>query len=174
MQFSPRFLFALLAGTAVSGCSGSLFNPSPDGDIYVTDPITGYAIVTSFAKPYAVSGLRFSIGISEAHFGGPYTLTVTNETNEPTASNGGYPYPFQFNEPCFTTTSTIPANSKTNVVVFDGSNANGQPSNYPTQPVPATDTASANGNPCHSGEEETLAISDGKGHTSYFYYEELP
>jgi hypothetical protein len=172
MQLSPRSLLIILAGLAIAGCSGGL-NPLPSGDISITDPTTGAAIATSFASPYPVSDLAFSIAVKESHFGGPYSVTVTNQTNQPTASNGGLVYPFQFSQPCFTTTQSVQANSQTNVIVFTGSNANGMPSNFPIQPITPTQQTTG-GNPCHSGEEETVAISDGHAHTAYFYYEELP
>jgi hypothetical protein len=172
MQLSPRSLLIILAGLAIAGCSGGL-NPLPSGDITISNPTTGAAIATSFASPYPVSNLTFSIAVSEPHFGGPYTVNVTNQTNQPTASNGGYVYPFSFNEPCFSSTSTVQSNSQTNVIVFSGSNANGSPGNFPIQPITETQQQ-AGGNPCHSGEEETVAISDGHAHTAYFYYEELP
>jgi hypothetical protein len=172
MKLSPRSLLIILAGLAIAGCSGGL-NPLPSGDISISDPITGAAIVTSFASPYPVSDLTFSIALKESHFGGPYTLTVTNQTNQPTAANGGLTYPFSFNVPCFTSTQTVQSNSQTNVVVFSGTNANGKQSAFPTQPL-TSDQISTGGNPCHSGEEETVAISDGHAHTTYFYYEQLP
>jgi hypothetical protein len=173
MQLSPRSLLILLAGLAVAGCSGGGLNPLPSGDITISDPITGAAIVTSFASPYPVSNLTFSIAVKESHFGGPYTVNVTNQTNQPTASNGGNVYPFSFNVPCFTSTQTVQSNSQTNVIIFSGTNANGMPGNFPVQPI-TPEQQTTGGNPCHSGEEETVAISDGHAHTAYFYYEELP
>jgi hypothetical protein len=137
----------LLLGSGCSGNGGFLGTDyNPKGDITITDPTSGAAIVTSASSPYFNTTGDFLIGIAETNFGGPYTVTVTSWNNG-------------FNVPCFVphledTTDHI------NTVLFKDDNAN---------PV---GTKQGTPNPCtlDDGDLETAAISDGKGHTVYFYY----
>lgn len=118
-----------------------------------------------------VSDLRFSIGIAETRFNGPYTVSIVKQQNVATANNNNLPYPFSFNVPCFTV-HQIDTTSHANVVAFQGDIANGLPSNFLDNPNLTSAERAAGGNPCHSGELETAQIGDGKGHTVLFYYEE--
>jgi hypothetical protein len=135
---------ALAAGLA--GCSSSTFGltPQPDGNIVVSNSVTGATLTTTYANPFLVSSGSFSLGIYENHFGGPYTVTVTQWTAN-------------FNLPCFVPHYVSTA-EQTNVVQFTSDN--GAPPTDPTEP-----------NPCINGDEETAIISDSKGHSVNFYYE---
>jgi hypothetical protein len=162
---------ALVAGTA--GCSagsggGGLLD-YPGGTISLANATTNAAIVTSPTNPYLIPFgiLRFTITATETHYDGPYSVAIISEDSLPTASNGGGVYPFEFNVPCFSATAANTFTTAAVPLTFTGSNANGQPYAY-SGAVPAGDS----GNPCHSGEFETATISDTKGHTLNFYYEE--
>ena len=146
MSFLRAPLTALALATLLSGCSSTNFGltPQPDGNIVVTDYQTGQILTTSLAAPFAVSSGSFSIGISEQHFGGPYTITVVQWTAN-------------FNLPCFVP-HYISTAQQTNVVQFTSDN--GAPVGDPSQP-----------NPCVKGDEETAQIADSKGHSVNFYYE---
>ncbi len=184
---------AVASALALSSCSGGGggggflgLNPGPTGNFAITDASSGAALTTSAAHPDMVTGLRFAIGIHEDHFGGPYSVTNVGSTNVATVANASPAtptvpafYPYQFNEPCFQPHLQNDPNSQTNVITFTGDNANGNPyaipAPAPVPPGPAPTpmpTATPMGNPCHSGEFETWAISDSKGHTVYFYDEE--
>jgi hypothetical protein len=177
MKFPVRL--ALLGGAAAlavgaTGCSagsggGGLLN-YPGGTISLTDPTSGAAIVTSAAAPFIVPTLqlRFTINATETHYDGPYNVTIIAQENLPTSANGGTIYPFSFNEPCYTVSENDTFTQATVPIIFNGSNANGQPYAFPGGVVPTGDT----GNPCHSGEFETALIADTKGHSVKFYYEE--
>ncbi len=136
LQRSCVTVAALTAGMGLSGCSGSGggflgINPGPDGNITITEASSGAVLTTSATKPYMVSGLRFSIGVTEQHFGGPYSVTNVGSTNVPTADNGDQDYPYEFNQPCFEPHAQNDPNSATNVWTFTGDNANGNPYAYP-------------------------------------------
>lgn len=171
---------AVAAGAAsLAACSGGGggggflgIDPGPNGDIQITDATSGSVLTTSANKPYVVAGARFPIGIYEQRFGGPYSVTSVGVTNVPTAANGGSTYPYSFSGSCFTPHFQNDANSQTNVWTFSADNANGNPYAYPSGAGPSGETATAAGNPCHSGLLETWEISDSKGHTVYFYDEE--
>jgi hypothetical protein len=183
MKFPVRLslfgAFALAAGAA--GCSGSggggLLD-YPGGTITLADQTTGAKISTSPTNPYIVPALqlRFTITATEARYDGPYNVQIINQTNLPTALNGGAIYGYSFNQPCFTTSVTDTFTQETIPITFNGSNANSQPYNYPDGGVPTPGPSGApttnSGDPCHSGEFETATISDTKGHTVKFYYEE--
>ncbi len=171
----------------LSGCSGGGgggflgLSPGPTGNITITDATSGAVLTTSASNPDMVTGLRFAIGIYEKSFGGPYSVTNVGSTNVATLANAapttpGTPqvpafYPYDFNVPCFQPHFQNDPNSQTNVITFTGDNANGKPYAYPNGPPSGSDASSA-GNPCHSGELETWAISDSRGHSVYFYDEE--
>jgi hypothetical protein len=145
----PSFRAPLLAGVlaaTLTGCSSSAFGltPQPDGNIVVTNYQTGATIASTLANPYMVSAGSFAIGISEDHFGGPYTVNVVQWTAD-------------FNIPCFVP-HYVDSSNQTNVVSFRSDN--GAPVTDPTEP-----------NPCIQGDEETAQIADSKGHTVQFYYE---
>ncbi len=145
-----RSLRTMLAAGALScalaGCSSSTFGltPQPNGDIVVTNYLTGQVLDTSQTSPFDVDSGSFAIGIYEKYFGGPYTVTVTQWTAN-------------FSYPCFVpkTTST---QQQTNVVTF--TSQNGAPVGNPTQP-----------NPCTDGDQETAIIADSKGHQVNFIYQ---
>ncbi len=153
---------------ACSGGGGGGFlglNPGPNGDITLTDATSGKVLTTSATNPELVTGGRFAIGITEAHFGGPYSVTLTGSKNVPTAANGNTVYQYYYSGSCFEPHFQYDPNSATNVVTFSADNADGQP--YANLP-----SGAGTGNPCHSGELETWQISDSKGHSVYFYDEE--
>jgi hypothetical protein len=168
---------------AAAGCSGSggggILN-SPSGSIVLTDGVSGAVLNTSATSPYLVptSDLAFTIDATESHFAGPYDVKIISQQNLPTAANGGYAYGFSFSEPCFVITQDATLTRESVPLIFKGSNANGQPSNYPDMgeptPGPSGAPSSSTGNPCHSGEAEVALISDTDGHSVKFYYEELP
>lgn len=166
------FALALTAALPLTGCSGGGgggflgINPGPDGNIKITDATSGAVLTTSAGQPDMVTGSRFAIGIYENHFGGPYSITNVGIDNVPTAANGNTTYHYKFNYPCFGPHFQNDPNSQTNVVTFISDQANGQP--YANLP-----SGAGSGNPCHSGLLETWAISDSKGHTAYFYDEEV-
>lgn len=177
MKFPVRFL--LLAGFAglgvgAAGCSagsggGGLLD-YPGGTISLTDATTGRAVVTSASNPYIVPTLqlRFTINATETHYDGPYSVKVVYQTNMATSGNGGDIYPYSFNYPCFTATEDDTFTQASVPITFSGNAANGEPYEYPGDVVPTGDS----GDPCHSGEYEEASISDTKGHTVLFYYEE--
>jgi len=134
-----------LAG-ALSGCTSSAFGltPQPNGDIVVTNSLTGAVLATSQTNPFAVDSGSFSIGIYEKYFGGPYTITVTQWTAN-------------FDIPCFAPT-LVNTQQQTNVVTF--TSVNGAPITNPNQPSPCTD-----------GDQETAVIADSKGHSVQFVYQ---
>ena len=176
------------------GCSsgnGFFGQDLPAGDIKLADAVSGVALTTTPTTPYTVpaNSLRFAIAISETRFNGPFTVSVIKQTSVPSALNGGFTYPYTFNIPCFVAHQPADSSSHANVVSFIGDNANSAPYNYPNGSVPqppptpvpvATGTPSPaasatplpGGDPCHSGELETALISDTKGHSLLFYYEE--
>jgi hypothetical protein len=162
---------AVAAGT--TGCSagsgGGGILDYPGGTIALADAASGAAIVTSPTSPYILPFgiLRFTITATETHYDGPYAVAIISEENLPTASNGGAIYPYAFNEPCFAASVTDTFTTAAVPITFNGANANGQPYAY-AGPVPSGDS----GDPCHSGEFETATISDTKGHSVNFYYEE--
>jgi hypothetical protein len=171
--------------TAVAGCTGSGGGgilDRPGGTIYLTDANTGRSVDgTSLTNPYLVSDLRFTIDATETHFDGPYTVAVIAETNVPTQSNGGFPYGYSYNVPCFTPTQNGMLTTAAVPITFSGNAANGNPGSYITSGLPTPNpmtsmvpTSAQAGNPCHSGELETATISDTDGHTVNFYYEEYP
>jgi len=176
MQFPLRsFLLGGAAALAVGmgGCSagaggGGLLG-YPGGTISLADATTGAPITTSPSRPYMVGvlQLRFSITATETRYDGPYSVQFLYQQNVPTSLNGGNIYPFSFNQPCFTATENDTFTQASVPIVFNGAAANGQPYNYPSGPA-----AGNQGDPCHSGEFEAVAISDTKGHTVKFYYEE--
>jgi hypothetical protein len=137
-------------------------------------------INSSESNPYLVSSsqLRFTINATESHFDGPYDVKIIDQMNVPTPANGGFKYYYSFNEPCFTITQDATLTNASVPLIFSGSNANGQPSNYPVngQPTPGPSGAPTtdSGNPCHSGEFEVATIADSDGHKVNFYYEEYP
>jgi hypothetical protein len=181
----PAVAVALLA-TAVGCSSGSgIFGSNlPGGNLTITETATGKTLTTSATNPYLLldNTLRFSISIAEDRFSGPYTVSIIKQQNLPTSANGGFAYPYSFNQPCFVPHNGSEFGAHANIVVFSGDNANSNPYNYPngsTSPQPGVSpqpaaTALPGGNPCHSGELETAQISDDKGHSTLFYYEELP
>jgi hypothetical protein len=170
----PALVLALGAGTAgcSAGAGGGGLLDYPGGTISLTDANTGAAIVTSPDSPYIVPTLqlKFTLFATETHYDGPYNVQVVYETNMATSANGGNIYPFSFNEPCFTPTEVDTFTQASIPITFSGNAANGQLYAYPNG-APTGSTASA-GNPCHSGEYEEATISDTKGHTVKFYYEE--
>jgi hypothetical protein len=136
---------ALLLGAGCSGGGGFLGTGYlPKGDITITDPTTGAVLNTSPQAPYLVSAGSFPIGIAETNFGGPYAVSLIKWYNG-------------FDVPCFEPQNTD-TTDHVNVVTFVAVNAN----------KPGTTGA----NPCtlNDGDEETAQITDGKGHTVYFYY----
>jgi hypothetical protein len=132
--------------TALSGCTSSSFGltPQPNGDIVVTNGVTGAVLTTSQSKPFLIDSGSFSIGVYEKYFGGPYTVTITQWTAN-------------FSVPCFAA-KTLSTTQQTNIVGF--TSVNGAPITDPTQPSPCTD-----------GETETATIADSKGHSVLFVYE---
>jgi hypothetical protein len=171
-------LAAVVAGCSGSGGGGILDNPS--GSIVLTDAVSGKVLNTSETSPYLVStsDLRFTIDATESHFDGPYDVKIISQMNVATPANGGFPYGFSFNEPCFTVSQDATLTNASVPITFDGSNANGQPSNLPNNgeptPGPSGAPSSVTGNPCHSGEFEVATIGDSDGHVVKFYYEEYP
>ncbi len=141
----------LLALTACG--AGGLLNlsPKPDGNIVVTNSVSGSTLITSAAVPAVVTGGGFSIGITEAHFSGPYTVTVTNWTAP-------------FNIPCFVP-HFIATGTQTNIVRFSADNA--APSANPTQPSPCNTFRTTSG---IAYDEESVLIGDNDGHVVNFYY----
>jgi hypothetical protein len=184
MKFGFRAgIFGLIGLAAVAaGCSGSGGGilDSPGGSIVLTDAVTGKVLNTSESSPYLVPDLEFSIDATESHFAGPYNVDIISETNVATPANGGYPYGYDFSEPCFTVTQDATLTSASVPITFKGSNANGEPASYPDDGLPspgpsgAPATITGQGNPCHSGELEVAQISDNDGHAVKFYYEEYP
>ena len=134
---------ALLLGAGCSGNGGFLgTNYLPKGDITITDPTTGKVLTTGPQSPYLTGAVgQFPIGIAETNFSGPYTVNIVE-------SHTGY------NVPCFGPEQTD-TTDHVNVVTFVAINAK-----------TGTD------DPCtlNNGDEETAQITDGKGHTVYFYY----
>jgi hypothetical protein len=134
---------ALLLGAGCSGGGGFLGTGyQPKGDITITNPTTGAVLTTSPQAPYLTgSAGQFPIGIAETNFGGPYSVSIVE-------FHTGY------NVPCFGTQQTD-TTDHINVVTFVAVNA-----------------ATGANNPCklNNGDEETALITDGKGHTVYFYY----
>jgi hypothetical protein len=169
---------ALAAGCSGSGGGGILDNPS--GNIVLTDAVSGKVLNTSESSPYLVPDLHFTIDATESHFDGPYDVKIISETNLPTASNGGYPYGYDFSEPCFTVTQDATLTAASVPITFTGSNANGLPGAYPDDGFPTPGPSGApvattgQGDPCHSGELEVAQIQDNDGHSVKFYYEEYP
>ncbi len=150
-----RFIVTTLAAFIFASCgSGGVFNlnPQPDGNIVLTNATTGATLQTTLANPFIVTGGAFSIGITEDHFSGPYTVAVTAWTAP-------------FNISCFVS-HYIDQTDKTNVVKFAADNA--APVTAPTQPSPCNPFAGLNGTT--QTDEETAQINDGKGHTVSFYY----
>ncbi len=141
---------ALASTAACSGSGGNFLggNDYPSGNIVLSNPQTGAAFTTSEANPLPVNGNSFSIGITEQHFGGPYTVT-------------SYSYDTGFNEPCYEP-HLIDGVDATNIVQFRPDNA---------APIPAAGQP-YQVNPCNpdQNDEEVWLINDGKGHNLYFYY----
>jgi hypothetical protein len=179
-----------VAATSVlaAGCSGGggILN-NPTGAITLTDATTGQTINSSLANPYIIPVpiLRFSINLLEPHFAGPYQTKIVFQQNLPTALNGGVPYAFFYNVPCFVITQKANQTTQTVTLTFSGDNTtNGQPyANPPATPTPtplasgatpgpAPSSSPFTGTPCHSGELEQALIDDGHGHVVNFYYEE--
>ena len=173
-----RVAAAAVLVTSSVGCSsggGFLGTNLPSGNIVVTDALTGQVITSSLANPYIVplASLGFAISVSEDRFGGPYNVSIIDHGSVPTASNNNSVYPFVFNIPCFVIHNNLVSNTKGNVLSFSGDNAvSGKPLSFPDAPFLTATEISAGGSPCHSGEREVAAISDGKGHIANFYYEE--
>jgi hypothetical protein len=169
---------ALAAGCSGSGGGGIL--DSPSGDIVLTDGVTGKVLTTSEKSPYLVPDLKFTIDATESHFDGPYDVKIVSETNLPTPANGGYPYGYDFSEPCFTVSQDATLTAASVPITFSGSNANGEPESYPDDGLPSPGPSGApaaitgQGDPCHSGELEVALIQDSDGHSVKFYYEEYP
>jgi hypothetical protein len=132
----------LLLGAGCSSNGGFLGTGYlPKGDITITNPSSGAVITSSSSSPYNVAGATaFSIGIAETNFGGPYTVTMTGWTSG-------------VNLPCYEPQITDTADH-INTVLFSPVNAV-TPGTIP--------------DPC-PGDTETAQISDGKGHTVYFYF----
>jgi len=139
-----------LAAAMATGCSGGHgflgTDFLPKGDITITDFASGAPITSSVGSPFVNRKSGFTIGIAETNFDGPYTVAIT-------AWNNG------FNKPCFVPHQINPQNH-VNAVLFSADNANA-PGGAPTAP-----------NPCVSdrSDEETVLISDGKGHSQNFYF----
>ena len=178
---------ALLATAAGCSSGGGVFGSNlPAGNLTVTETTTGSILTTSATNPYLIkdAALRFSISISEDRLNGPYTVSTVKQQSVATAANGGFAYPYTFNLPCFVAHNGAEYGAHANVVVFVGDNANSNPYSYPNgsalqAPPPvggvqAAATPLPGGDPCHSGELETVQISDDKGHNTLFYYEEIP
>jgi len=147
---------ALICAVSMAGCgSGGLLNlnPQPNGNIVITNATTGATLQTTLAKPFLVPGGAFSIGITEDHFSGPYTISISTWTA-----------PFSMS--CFVP-HYIDQTDKTNVVSFTADNAS--PVTAPTQPSPCNPFVGTNG--ATQTDEETAQITDGKGHTATFYYQ---
>ena len=165
---------------ALSGCSGGNGGvgilDEPTGNIRLTDAANNKPLATSQSNPYLIAGdsLHFTIDATEGGFDGPYTVNIVNAMNVPTASNGGFVYPFTFSQPCFTVSAVATTTMASVPITFSGQNANGNQSSYPSGSAPSGTTASSAGNPCHSGELEEAQISDTRGHSVNFWYEEYP
>jgi hypothetical protein len=141
-----RPVAAAFCAVIMTGCgSGGLLNlnPQPDGNVVITNAQTGATLQTTLASPFTVTGGGFSVGVTENHFSGPYTVSVISWT-------AGFSYP------CFVP-HYVDQSDKTNVVKFTADNA--APVATPTQP-----------SPCVLGDEETATFTDGHGHTATFFY----
>jgi hypothetical protein len=115
----------------------------PKGDITITNPTTGAVLATTPNSPFLVSAGAFPIGIAETNFSGPYQVSIIK-------------FYTGFNIPCFGAAQTD-GTDHINVWTFTAVNATAGG----TPPDPCT---------LNDGDEETAQISDGKGHTVYFYY----
>jgi hypothetical protein len=156
MKPSLHLTLLSMALASTVGCSGGSTggnflggNDYPSGNIVLSDPQTGAAFTTSATHPYPVNGNAFSVGITETHFGGPYSVTP-------------YSYDSGFNEPCYEP-HLIDGVDATNIVQFRPDNA--APIPAPGQPTQV--------NPCNpdQNDQEVWLINDGKGHELFFYYQ---
>jgi hypothetical protein len=144
---------AILAGCGANGILG--LTPKPDGNIVLTNAVSGAAIQTSLASPMMIGDGSFSIGITENYFSGPYTITVESWTAP-------------FNIPCFVP-HYVDSSSKTNVVRFQPDNA--APVTTPTQPSPCNEFTNGGG---LQTDEETALITDNDGHQVKLFYKISP
>jgi hypothetical protein len=155
MRFT-RAVAAFICAITMTGCgSGGLLNlnPQPNGNIVITNATSGAALQTTLAQPFVVTGGGFSIGIAEAHFSGPYQVSVTSWTAP-------------FSIPCFVP-HYVNQTDKTNVVRFSADNA--APVATPTQANPCAAFVGANG--LSTTDEETATFTDGHGHTAQLFYQ---
>jgi len=130
----------------LAACGGNGFLGTQrysDGNIVVTNAVTGAVITSSLAKPFLASTAAFTVSLTETYFSGPYTATMIQWNNN-------------FDIPCFTP-AAVSGSSATEFVMAP-TNAN----------APGVTTA----NPCvaNDQDEETVEFSDSKGHNAFLYF----